>query len=72
MDKIVIEKSGVVDYAENTLFINSEDIVCEVMNRVKKARPKQNYMGAFAARVCLSIELLGDTEGRKNETNNEN
>lgn len=63
---INIEKSGVVEYEENMLFINSENIVSEAMNRVKMERPKQNYMGAFAARVILSVELLGDTEG-KNE-----
>ena len=61
--KVIIEKSGVVEYNENQLFVNSEDIVCEAMNKVKIARPKQNYMGAFAARVKLEIELLGDTEG---------
>lgn len=65
MEKITIEKSGVVEYTENTLFVNSEDVVSEAMNRVKMERPKQNYMGAFAARVILSVELLGDTEGKK-------
>jgi len=60
---IIIEKSGVVEYEENMLFINSENIVSEAMNRVKMERPKQNYMGAFAARVILCVELLGDTEG---------
>lgn len=63
MEKISIEKSGVAEYTEDVLYINAEDIVAEAMNRVKMARPKQNYMGAFAARVCLSVELLGDMEG---------
>lgn len=62
---IIIEKSGVVEYTENTLFVNSEDVVSEAMNRVKMERPKQNYMGAFAASVILSVELLGDTEGKQ-------
>lgn len=60
---IIIEKSGVVEYEENMLFINSENIVSEAMKQVKMERPKLNYMGAFAARVILSVELLGDTEG---------
>ena len=64
MEKISIEKSGATEYTEGTL--NSENIVDEAMNRVKMARPKQNYMGAFAARVCLSVELLGYTEGDQN------
>lgn len=70
MEKITIEKSGVVEYTENTLFVNSEDVVSEAMNRVKMERPKQNYMGAFAARVILSVELLGDTKGKKDGKNN--
>lgn len=67
MGKITIEKSGVAEYTEGTFTINSEDIVSEAMNRVKMARPKTNYMGAFAARVCLTIEILGDTEGDQHE-----
>lgn len=63
MEKIRIEKSGVAEYTEDVLYINAEDIVSEAMNRVKMARPKTNYMGAFAARVCLTIDILGDMEG---------
>lgn len=63
MEKISVEKSGVAEYTEDVLYINAEDIVAEAMNRVKMAHPKKNYMGAFAARVCLTIELLGDMEG---------
>lgn len=59
---ITIEKVGVAEYSDNILSINSEDIVSEAMNRVKIMRPKQNYMGAFAAKVCLTIEILGDLE----------
>lgn len=66
MEKIIIEKSGVVDFSENLLYVNSEEVLSEAMNRVKMARPKQNYMGAFAAKVTLTIELLGDLEGKQN------
>ena len=62
--KITVEKAGVAEYSENQLCLNSEDIVAEIMNKVKMVRPKQNYMGAFAARVTMTIELLGDLEGQ--------
>ena len=59
---IKIEKAGVVDMYDGTLCVNSENIVDEAMSQVEKTGVKCNHNGAFAARVCVEIEILGDVK----------
>lgn len=59
---IRVEKSGVVEMTDGTLYVNSEDILDEAMGKVEGTGVKYNYHGAFAARVHIEIEILGDVK----------
>lgn len=59
---VKVERTGVVEMADGTLYVNSEDIVDEAMQQAEKTGVKCNYNGAFAARVCVEIEILGDVK----------
>ena len=62
---ITITKAGVVQMPgyDKSFLVNSDDIINEIESMVCELKPKRDYNGNFAARVTISIELLGDTEG---------
>lgn len=60
--QIKIEKTGVLEMTDGTLYVNSEDIVDEAMREAIATGVKRNYNGEFAARVCVEIEILGDVK----------
>lgn len=63
--KIKVEKAGVVEIVDGTMYVNSDDILDEAIRKAVGTGVKRNYHGSFAARVCIEIEILGDLEGGK-------
>lgn len=63
---IVIERAGVVGinigYDDAVLTVNSEDMLRCVFSAIMDARTTHDDSGNFAARVRISIELLGDRQ----------
>ena len=57
---ITVERCGVVNVGYDGFSVNSEDIVGEVKAAIDSLGPKMNYNGDFAARVSITVELLGD------------
>ena len=62
---ITITRTGVTEiksWADTQIKVNSEDVVYLLEKEIEKAAPKRDYNEAFAARVTITVELLGDLE----------
>lgn len=45
------------------ILVNDHNLVSELEKAVERLNPDCDHRGAFAARVTISVELLGDLEG---------
>lgn len=61
---ITITRAGIVQmpWGDRGFYVNSDDIMQEIDVKINEMKPKRDYNGNFAARVTISVELLGDTE----------
>lgn len=58
---VVINRAGVVSLGyDNDFRVNGESIIDLARDGVDDLKPKTDYNGLFAAKVCVVIELLGD------------
>ena len=55
-----VEKTGVVNMYNEVMTINGESIMNEVNEAVHILAPKTDYNGNYAAKVTITVELLGD------------
>lgn len=62
MDSIEVSKIGVVEVVDSVLYVNSEDILEELLVKIACAGYKKTDAGAFAAKVTISVFMLGDEE----------
>ena len=60
--KASVEATGVVKFDYDSLTVNGNDIVSDMRARIDQIPIARDYNGAFAARVRLEVELLGDME----------
>ncbi len=65
MREITIERTGVVDTSGDSIFVNNENVTSLVIAAAYNQNPKMTATGAFAAKVRITIELLGDMEDGK-------
>lgn len=64
---VAVERCGVVNIGYDGFSVNSEDIVGEVKAAIDALGPKANYNGDFAARVSVTVEILGDMKKPETE-----
>lgn len=65
---VSVTRAGVARIAswdDLNLRVNSEDMVELIEKEVQKERPKTDGAGYFAARITITVELLGDLEERE-------
>ena len=62
---ILVQKTGVVEFDVfgNSVQVNGENLISTLQEIVDRMKPKTNHNGAFAARITLNLEFLGDMEG---------
>ena len=69
VDTVVINRTGVVSMdSGDDIYVNSESIGRLVRDGVAELKPKTDYNGAFAAKVTVVVQLLGDRECRDVES----
>lgn len=59
---VVAEATGVARVEHDGIYVNGTDMLSDIRERLKNIPYKQDYSGAFAARVKIEIELIGDME----------
>ena len=47
---------------ESEITVNGEDLIAQLDRAIESAHPKTDCSSQFAARVILTVELLGDLE----------
>ena len=60
--KASVEATGVVKFEYDSITVNARDIVSDIRAMIDQIPIAKDYNGAFAARVKLEVELLGDME----------
>lgn len=60
--KASVEATGVVKFEYDSITVNGNDIVSGMRAMIDPIPIARDYNGAFAARVKLEVELLGDME----------
>lgn len=60
--KASVEATGVVKFEYDSITVNGNDIVSDIRAMIDQIPIARDYNGAFAARVKLEVELLGDME----------
>ena len=60
--KASVEATGVVKFEYDGITVNARDIVSDIRAMIDQIPIAKDYNGAFAARVKLEVELLGDME----------
>lgn len=64
--EIDVTAAGVVNIGYDSVSVSSEDMLSAVRAAIEKTNAATNYNGDSAARVTISLELLGDiTAARK-------
>lgn len=58
--EIDVTAAGVVNIGYDNVSVNSEDMLSAVRTAIEQTHAATNYNGDFAARVTISVELLGD------------
>ena len=61
-DVVVINRAGVMSFEYDDIRVNSESIGALVKASVDELKPRVDYNGAFAAKICVVVTLLGDME----------
>ena len=65
MRELTVSATGVVKIKngrEAEIRVNDEDMILMIDKLVAAAHPKTDYNNQFAARVTITVELLGDLE----------
>lgn len=64
MREISVAATGVVllEGLGAGIIVNGYNLITQLENAVKAAKPETDHMGQFAARVVVTVELLGDLE----------
>jgi len=64
---IAVECTGVVSVDSYGIRVNAVDLICDLMQRLENVPYERDYNGAFAGRVKIEVELLGDMQGEKTQ-----
>ena len=59
---ITVAASGVTCITSDTIFVNDENLVRQIDRAIGCVHPKTDANNQFAARVIITVELLGDLE----------
>lgn len=62
---IAVECTGVVFVDSCGIRVNANDLIYDLLQRLERIPYERDYNGAFAGRVKIEVELLGDMQGEK-------
>ena len=65
MKELIVSATGVTHIqtgCESDICVNAESLIDMIDQLVCAAHPKTDYYDQFAARVTITVELLGDLE----------
>lgn len=65
---VMAEATGVASVEHDGIYVNETNMLSDIRESLENIPYKHDYSGAFAARVKIEIELIGDMEqGAENE-----
>ena len=59
---VVEEATGGARVEHDGIYVNGTDMLSDIRARLENIPFRRDYLGAFAARVKIEIELIGDME----------